>query len=147
MAERRTIAAAFENTPQVAEFIKRGVPANQRETTTATGVGDSSADVGGEQLRASRPQASLSDDQAARKPGKNRKGPPTLADKQRRRVSEQNAVPAHPKARIQKSIRFLPHLILQLDEYLRTLPPDDELSLQTVMNDALEMWLQANSRP
>lgn len=53
---------------------------------------------------------------------------------------------SHAKARVQKSIRFLPHLIVKLDEYLATEDAEGGRTIQTVMNQALELWLKTNVR-
>lgn len=51
----------------------------------------------------------------------------------------------HLKARVQKSIRFLPQLIVAVDEYLRSQAPGDDQTLQKIMNEALADWLQKNT--
>lgn len=52
---------------------------------------------------------------------------------------------AHSKARVQKSVRFRPALIAELDEHLRSLEiAGQERSIQDVMNEALELWLDKN---
>lgn len=48
----------------------------------------------------------------------------------------------HLKARVQKSIRFLPQLIVAVDEHLRGQPPGEEQTLQQIMNEALADWLR-----
>jgi hypothetical protein len=58
-----------------------------------------------------------------------------------------NASPIHSKARVQKSIRFRPAIVAELEEHLRSLEfAGNQRSLQDVMNDALELWLQTHAR-
>ena len=132
MNNRRSALDAFKSTPEIDAFIKTGVPAN---------------DVKPERIEKAKPQDREAEPSGAaaeitEAAPKRRKKPASrtiqTGDREMHRV--------HSKARIQKSIRFLPDLIVELENHLRSLPPEDEQSLQTIMNDALRMWLSKNVR-
>jgi len=73
----------------------------------------------------------------ARRPNRPKTRPPTMP----------TVTPIHSKARVQKSIRFRPALVAQLEEHLHSLAlTGNERSIQDVMNEALDLWLQTNAQ-
>jgi len=56
---------------------------------------------------------------------------------------------AYSQSRIQKTVRFRPKLIAELQKYFREqeAAERDVPSFQDVQNDALELWLQKHVRP
>lgn len=55
---------------------------------------------------------------------------------------------AYARATVQKTIRFHPRLIAELDAYLRdqNLHEERPVSIQHVQNEALDLWLERNVR-
>jgi hypothetical protein len=131
MAERRDSAAALEMTAAFDSFISNGVP-NAKPSAN------------------DQPEKGLQANQtkSVNKAPKQKSNVDKGQRKKRRRAEAQQDSPEFARtlsrARIQKSIRFLPQLIAQFEEHARKeeaagrRPP----SVQDAMNEALGLWLR-----
>ena len=130
MADRRDSAAALEMTAAFDSFISSGVP-NAKPT----------ANDPPELLP--QPEQKMSEKKTARRK------PRVAGQRMKRRPTDvQQDSPefarTFSRARIQKSIRFLPQLIAQFEEHVRKEEAEGRRppSVQNAMNEALELWLR-----
>jgi hypothetical protein len=126
---------------EVDEEIRESQPTNHDELRTH---GQANADSAQDEQAAGVAQApnersnSASKGRGKKRPPKD-KYPPDL-------VLRLPTIRSHAKAKVQKTVRFRPDVIAELDEHLESRLPGDERSFQDVMHEALELWLNANHR-
>lgn len=73
---------------------------------------------------------------------------PPKRDKTTKSPEPEDLMRTYAKATVQKTIRFRPTLIAQLDDHLLSLKREGrERTLTNVMNNALELWLDTNAKP
>jgi hypothetical protein len=134
MSKRRTAADALSITPNIADFISGGMPAQGKIEI------DPPSDV--------KPKQKLA--KAIEKD--------TTQSKPKRRVKRSTSTPRQEthspayeqtlaQARIQKSVRFLPQIIARFEEHCRneTQAGRKSPSIQDALNEALSQWLHASN--
>lgn len=140
MVERRSAAAALDVDSRIKDFISAGVPAKPQVVS----VVEEPADV---------PVAGSGKEDAVT--GKEPERPVRKKSASKERRTEFQATIASPayaqtlaRARIQKSVRFLPKLIAGFEEYCQheTLAGRKPISIQDALNEALDNWLNSKSR-
>jgi hypothetical protein len=141
---RRTAKDVFEMPDPVRTFIAQGVQTPPIADTLQSQVTD-------------EPLASLAPPKNARivEMGRARSPEPRTGNARTRAKSPSpSPVPtvpverAYAKATVQKTIRFHPRLIAELDAYFREqmVNHDRPVSIQHVQNEALDLWLERNVR-
>ena len=139
MNKRVGAAEALEITPEIKDFISAGVPQQALPNT------ESESRQNPTEQRSDQRISTVAD-----APGRGNTGVPpkkkaSSPKTPKKSIAQPRPDRVHSKARVQKTVRFLPHLITQLDEYLRALPLGQELSFQDVANEALQMWLDRHA--
>lgn len=130
MSKRRTAADALSITPNIADFISGGVPAQGKTEI------DPSSDAKPKQKLAKSVEKEITNAKPKRRVKKTTSAP-----------RQETPSPAYAQtlaqARIQKSVRFLPQIIARFEEHCRseTQAGRKGPSIQDALNEALSHWL------
>ena len=145
MNDRRTAADALNDDPLddaiIRQFVTAGVPSN---TDARPRPHESKPATITEQV--------ASDDKREAQIARKRRPENRIKVGAKKRDTNADALPpelrsALSKATVQKTVRFHPKLIAQLDAYTRAEEARGERakSFQQIQNEALELWLQRNA--
>lgn len=125
---KRTVEEALQEGTKVKEFISRGIPGKNPKLKIA-------------------PESKPTEAEAAQKPKLKRRRPKNQSTPRSTLTPPDDLARTLAKATIQKTVRFHPNLIAQLDVLVRA----DEArgkrprSFQQIQNEALQLWLNENS--
>jgi hypothetical protein len=144
MSKRRTAEEAFNVPTSVKDFIDHGVRPHDRSvpSTTVSVEHEMNADTApsGEKV--------IDLDEERHAPATARRASRGRGGVEAPRASTHELSRTYAKATVQKTIRFHPRLIAELEAYTRQQELDAEkpLALQQVQNEALDLWLEKNVR-
>ena len=160
MNKRVSAAEALEMSAEIKEFISTGPPSSSKQA-------NSSQQTENKIPKSANENNSLASNEAAAdittRPRQSSKRPRPLPETEyratphkpaKKRIQKKrlpqpqlpDATPlSHSKARVQKTVRFLPQLITEVDAYLKAQAPGQERSFQDIANEALREWLDSNT--
>lgn len=135
MAERRSAAAALTLDTKLEDFIKSGMPGSTPNPAPVVNVKPA-------EKQKAKPKKVSEEQEEPVAPKQKRSTP---KEKKPEPVTQESPAFARTlaRARIQKSIRFLPNLIAQFEEHCRAEEMEGRkpISIQDALNEALDMWL------
>jgi hypothetical protein len=138
MSKRRTAEEAFEIPASVQEFIERGVHSSAKSAPADSPIATPQADAS----HSPRNEKVIDLDEE-------RHVPSTTGRVNLKRGSSRSPLPddltrTYAKATVQKTIRFHPKLIAELDAHTRQQELDAEVpkAFQQIQNEALDLWLE-----
>jgi hypothetical protein len=145
MSKRRTAEEALSIPTAVQDFIERGVLL--KDTTASADTGNAAADVQSDKNQTDPKVIDLGSERQppliSRKRSSQTKPTPDLPS-----TSLDNLSRTYAKATVQKTIRFHPKLIAELEAHTRKQELDGEkpIPFQQVQNEALDLWLERHVR-
>jgi hypothetical protein len=145
MSKRRTAEEAFEMPASVQDFIDRGVQDSSRSMLAAMTVA-----VPATELVQSKPREKVIELAEERQPQSTTTRRANMGRGALRvpQSSPDDLTRTYAKATVQKTIRFHPRLIAELDAYTRQHELDAEKpkAFQQIQNEALDLWLDQHVR-
>jgi hypothetical protein len=144
MSKRRTAEEAFNVPTSVKDFIDHGVrPVNRLVPSTTVSV---EREMNVDQPTSGEKVIDLDEERHA--PATARRASRGRGAVDAPQASTHELSRTYAKATVQKTIRFHPRLIAELEAYTRQQELDGEkpLAIQQIQNEALDFWLEKNVR-
>ncbi len=131
-SERRTVADALDTDDKIGQFISNGLANLSTESSEASPSVESAGLDGGEPAKDAPSKQPERKNRSVSKP---------------RKISDEQLSRTLAKSVIQKTVRFKPTLIAQLEDWIRRQEADGNVqtTFQQIQNEALELWLDRNS--